>query len=360
MLRGPVVRLVLAPLLAIAAAVALATWAVGREPDSRSALASALDALPDGTIVAGFTDWSAIRADLGLGAASTVAARAALTDDASLRDLTTRSVLGGVVEEMDRAYGWSAADLEWESYGQAPAGAVMVGRFTDGVSFDDVRDALDALGYTRDGDVWTIDATGSQQVTPELATTLGTLALVPDRRLVVAANRADYIPAVLATIRGSRPSALSVRPIAEVASALAGSDTAVIQGGAFSCRATSLTELGPEVRAQADAALARAGDLATPTFTGRGLVDGSRTQSLRFVSAYSSPAEAATQVRVRKALSTGPFIGRSGQVEDSLDLREATASGSVASLRFDLAPDGGAYMSGEGPVLFAGCPESAG
>lgn len=354
MQRRLVIRRVVAPLLAIAVAVGIGSWVAGRAPDNRSSLAAALDALPQGTLVAGFTDWSAIRADLRLGSASTAADRAALTNDASLRDLTTRSVLAGAIPDMYTAYGWSAADLDWESYGQAPSGAVMVGRLSDGVSIDAIEKRLRALGYTRDGDRWTVPTDGSADVTPELATTLANLAFDRRRRLVIAADRPGYVPTVLSTIRGSRSSALADRPLADVATALAGSDTAVIQGQTFGCQSTSLSGLGADIQAQADAARARAGDLVSPTFTGRGLVDGT-TQSMRFVFAYRSPAEASEQTRTRAALATGPFIGRTGRVEDSLVLKGATSSGTVSTLRFALDPDRGAYMSGEGPLLFASC-----
>ncbi|MET1038955.1 MAG: hypothetical protein ABW075_11815 [Aeromicrobium sp.] len=353
---GRLSRLVLAPVVVVALALAIGSWASSREPDTRSSLTSALAALPADTLVAGFTDWAAVRERVGVGAVSSAPVREALADAASLRDLTTRSVLGGVIADMHEAYGWSAADLEWESYGQASSGAAMVARFTDAVEIDEIEDRLGELGYTRDGDVWTIDEAGSTTVGPRLAQTLGHLAFVPGRRLVVAADRPGFVPAVLAAVRGSAPSALSVRPLADIAAALAGSDTALLQAPGFGCRATSLADLGPDVQAQAGAALARAGDLVTPAFTGRGLVDGARSQSIRFVSAFGSPAEAADQLRVREALATGPFIGRTGRVEDTLDLADASTSGSVISLRFRLDPDRGAFMSGEGPVLFASCP----
>jgi hypothetical protein len=72
--------------------------------------------------------------------------------------------------------------------------------------------------------------------------------------------------------------------------------------------------------------------------------------------AFGSPAQAAEQLRVRTALSTGPFIGRSGRVEDAVHLTDATQRGSVAVLRFRLDRDAVPFMSGEGPALFAGCP----
>ena len=357
-LRRPL-AVVVAPLLVIALAMGAGQWAAGRAPDARSSLTQALDVLPRGTIVAGFTDWTSVRERLGVGAASTEAQRATIEDAGSLRDLTTRSVLGGIVEDMHDAYGWSAADLDWEAYGRATAGAAMVARVSERVSLDDVEDRLGELGYARRDGVWSLGADDGASVTPELASTLAHVAIDRGRRLVVATDRAGYASDVLATIHGDAPSALSDRPLADVAEALAGSDSAVLQGSAFGCRATSLTDGDATLRAQAEAALARAGTLTSPTFTGRGLVDGSRGQRIRFVSAFGSPAEAARQLAVRTALTTGPFIGRTGRVEDTLDLLDATADGTVTTLRFAVDPAKAAYMSGEGPLLFAGCPPDA-
>lgn len=353
---GPALRTLVIPLLAIAVALGLGAWASGHQPDTRSSLTASLDVLPAQTQVAGFTDWSAIRGELRLGDGSTRAVRDALTAEASLRDLTTRSVLGGVIGSMHAAYGWSAADLEWESYGQSSAGSAMVARLNDSVSIDDVEARLAKLGYSRDGAVWSLDPEASAAVGTELAGTLGHLALVPGRRLVVAADRAAYVPAVLATIGGDAPSVLAERPVADVASALSGSATAVIQSGAFGCRATSLDDLGPAVQAQADAALARSGALAKPTFTGRGLVVGGGGETINFVATFTSPAEARKQLTVRKALTQGPFIGRSGRIEDTLKLKTATAEASATKLTFTTDTARAAYMSGEGPLLFASCP----
>ncbi len=65
----------------------------------------------------------------------------------------------------------------------------MVGKLDDSVSFASVRAHLGKLGYADDGGVWTIDADDST-VTPELASTLAAVTLVPSLRLVVAADRA--------------------------------------------------------------------------------------------------------------------------------------------------------------------------
>lgn len=353
-------RTVIVPILAIAVALGVGSWASGswgsgRGSDGRSSLNAAFDALPAGTLVAGFTDWTAIRRELDVPEGSGRVAREELAA-ASLKELSARSVLGGSIAAMHDVYGWSAADLDWEAYGQSRSGAAMVAKLTGSASIDQIERRLTKLGYARDGEVWTLDAEGAATVGADLASTLGKLSFVPAKRLVVAADRPAYVPDVLATIRGRDASLLSVRPAIDLASSLTGSVTAVLQAGAFGCRATSLADLGPAVQAQASAALVRAGDLEQPTFTGRGLDGGSKGATISFVSAFASPAQAARQTAVRKALATGPFIGRSGQIQDTLELKEATTRSNVAKLDFTTDPSRSAYMSGEGPLLFASCP----
>lgn len=347
---------VVVPLLVIAAAIVGGRWA-GDEvaADTRSAMTSALDTLPADTQVAGFTDWSRIRQELGVGSSSTASGRAALTDDAALRDLSTRSVIGQYSEEMHDAYGWSPADLEWEAYGQAQDGAVMVVRLGETVSFDSVRSRLRELGYSRDGRVWTLDAE-SAAVGSALGSTLRAITLVPRQQLLVAADRAAYVSTVLATIDRDAPSLLGTRSAADVASALAGADSALLQSGPFTCESTSLKDAGADVQAQARAAIDRAGDLVEPEFSGRALDAGSRTrETMRFALGFGSPTQAAQQLRARKTLASGAFIGRSGRIEESLVLRSSSVRGSTALLRFRHDPDSTAYMTGDGPLLFASC-----
>jgi hypothetical protein len=162
---------VLAPVLVVALALAGGFWASGHTADTRSSLTAALDTLPDDTQTAGFTDWSRIRQRLDLGSARTKAARAALNDDASLRDLTTRSVIGRSIEAMHSSFGWSAADLDWEVYGQAGDGSAMVAHLDRSVSLADVRAGLRKLGYSHDGRIWNLSA--GNDVSTDLTAVLG-------------------------------------------------------------------------------------------------------------------------------------------------------------------------------------------
>jgi hypothetical protein len=346
---------IVAPLLVIGAALTGGYLVSNSAGDARAPLASALDTLPADSQVAGFTDWSAIRQHLDLGRATTAADRAALNDDASLLDLSTRSVIGRSIEEMHDSYGWSAADLDWEVYGQAGDGAAMVARFDDSISLSDVRGVLRKLGYQQDGRVW--NATASSPIDGELSATLASVAIVPGQRLVVAADRETYVRTVLQVIDGDEPSLLSVRPASEVAQALVGTDSAFLQSSGVACAATSVEKQSADVLAQARAAVARAGELADVTFAGRGLTsDSADKQQIRFAMGFDSPSDAASQLKTRKTLARGTLIGGNGRIEDSLQLTGARVNGSTATLRFDHDPDSAAYMAGVGPLLFASCP----
>ncbi len=76
---------------------------------------------------------------------------------------------------------------------------------------------------------------------------------------------------------------------------------------------------------------------------------------MRFAFGFRSPSVAAGQLRVRTALASGPFIGRSGRIEDSLVPRSTSVQGTTVLLRFKHDPDSTAYMTGDGPLLFAAC-----
>ncbi|MCW2800574.1 MAG: hypothetical protein JWQ70_2046, partial [Aeromicrobium sp.] len=136
-----------------------------------------------------------------------------------------------------------------------------------------------------------------------------------------------------------------------------GADTALVQRGVVACNATSLKDTSADVKAQGRAAEVRAGALEPFDFAGRGLSDDStKRQSLRFAMSFDSPGQAARQLRTRLMLVTGPFIGREGRLEDSLTLTGSSTAGSTATLRFDHPTESIDYMTGEGPLLFAGCP----
>ena len=338
-------------ILVIALAVGSGWWAAALKPDTRPALTSALDALPADTTVVGFTDWSQIREHLGLGMVDTRDERSKLAATAARRDLSTRSVIGGKVDEMHDVLGWSPADVEWEVYGQDPDGTAAVVRLGRSISFDDVRSKLRAAGYRQNGSRWTASRRSS------LPETFINVALVPRQRLVVLSDRSTQVAQVLDVIDGRARSLAGNPAAAETARALAGSDSVILQGGTLACEPTAV--IGADREQQARAAIDRAGDLEPYRFSGRAIVDrggsGFSAQQLVFAMTFDSAVVASEQAQVRARLATGPFIGRNGPIEETLRLRSSTADESTVRMSFAHDPDSAVFMTGTGPVLFATC-----
>ena len=325
-----------ASVLVMALAVSFGWWAAALRPDTRPALTSALDVVPFRSNVVGFTHWSQISENVGL-------------DAAARRDLTTRSVIDGV-ENMRALFGWSLADLEWEVYGQDPAGAASVVRLDGSVSFKDVREELLSTGYRQDGPMWTITESST------LPNPLGHIALVPRQRLVVMSGQSAQISRVLDVIAGRARSLAASEEAAVTAQALSGSDSVILQGGTLGCESTAVAT-GDEREQQAQAAVDRAGRLEPYRYSGRGVIDsggsGFSAQRIAFAMTFDSAVDASEQAQVRARLATGAFIGRTGQIDETLRLRSATADGSTARLDFAHDPDTDVFMTGTGPVLFA-------
>jgi hypothetical protein len=338
--------------LVIALALAGGWWAAALRPDTRPPLTSALDVLPARTTIVGFTDWAQIRETVGLGVVDTAGERDELQNEPASRDLTTRSVLGSSVEVMHDALGWSPAELDWEVFGQDPRGAADVVRLDDSVSFDDVRTRLRGAGYRQDGEVW---STSKGTRLPSIA---DNVALVPRQRLVVMSDVPAQIPLVLDVIAGRARSLAGNHAAADTAEALAGSDSALLQAGTLGCTSTAIpTDRGQAQ--QARTAVERVGRLEAYRFSGRGLVDrggaGFSAQRLVMAMTFDSAVVASEQAHVRERLATGPFIGRFGQVEETLRPVSAAADGPTMRMEFAHDPDTDVFMTGTGPILFATC-----
>jgi hypothetical protein len=191
-----------------------------------------------------------------------------------------------------------------------------------------------------------------------LPNTLANVALVPRQRLVVLSGQSAQISLVLDVIGGRARSLAASQQAAVTAQALAGSDSVILQGGSLGCESTAVAT-GDERVQQAQAAADRAGGLVRYRYSGRGVVDsggsGFSAQRVVFAMTFGSAVDASEQAQVRARLSTGAFIGRTGQTDETLRLRSASADESTVRLDFAHDPDTDVFMTGTGPVLFAAC-----
>lgn len=337
-LRRGFVPVLLSALLVVGVVVAL-PWvdsATGWRGAPGSALSEAMAAAPSDTSVLGFTDWAAVRAS-GVSA----------PDE---RDLLTRSVLAGLGDELQASFGWTVDDVRWEAFVQDPGGGVLV--VAPGFGRGRLEGSLRAAGLTEQADdTWTAPDAGASAGSVDGQFTI--VRLVPTAGVFVAGSDDAAVDDVVRTARGTEASLASVRPAADTASALAGSQTVLLQAGDLACTAAAVPD---DDAAQADAALARAGELSSFVYAGRGVRDGTgATQQARFALSFESVATAREQAEVRETLARGPFVGRAGDAEEELVLRDATVDHATATLTFDRDPRGAVVMTGTGAWLFATC-----
>ncbi|MGZ5408840.1 MAG: hypothetical protein ACXWDJ_02445 [Aeromicrobium sp.] len=336
--------------------VSVGGFAVSRtQPDARAPLSQALDVLPADTRVAGFTDWAQIRLALGFDDITTAIDRKTLVDNAFERDLSARSVLEDVTEDMKAKYGWSIADLRWEMYGQASDGALLAAGLNAGLEAGTVTSGLRDLGYAQNGDIWSIGTDDLLAKAPGFPSTFANIAFLDDERLILLSDNAAYLDRTLAMHRDHARSLAGVTAVRHTTTPLLGAHSAAIQVGKDACESAGLAGLTAAVRAQGRNTVKPLGKLEPVVYGARGIFDHDGDQWLRFSLTFDSAAQASHQLKLRRALSTGPFVGRNGQIGDVLTLTAGHTNGSNVTLDFDLDATKGSFMGGDGPLLFAAC-----
>lgn len=344
--------------IAIIAVVLVVTggWAYSRTShDARAPLAQALDVLPADTRVAGFTDWAQIRSALRLDRVTTAIDRDALVNRAFERDVSARSILEGFTPTMVAKYGWSIADLRWEMYGQASTGAVLAAGMNDELKAAKVSSALKELGYVETGGVWSLAIDQLTVVAPGLPETLANIAVLEGERLILASDSASYLEGVLAMHHTNGKSLAAIATVRQTATPLLGAQSAVIQVNSDACKSTGLAGESADVQAQGRNTVKPLGTLVAVEYGARAIFDRAGDQRLRFSMTFGSAPVATRQLTLRSALSTGAFVGRIGNIGDVLTLTSAHTTGPNATLDFDVDPEKGSFMGGDGPLLFAAC-----
>lgn len=293
------------------------------------------------------TDWSALRERLGTGGDD-------LVERAAARDLATRSTLVSSGELVTDSLGWSPATVRWEAFVQTTAGtALLLGLpESDGTTRERMRD----LGYVQDGDVWTIelaDLRAGGVSTPETFQHVRLLG----GGVVVASSEVAAVERMGDVADGSTPSLADDPTAARIWARATDLDAFALQSGTAGCASTDPAESGPDIAAQAEVAVAGAGVLERYRWLLRGLGADDAGAEGRFevALAFGSGPVAADQAEVRSRLATGPFIGQTGTVEDSIALTRHGADGAVAVLEFDRQDGAASLMSFVGPLVLASC-----
>ncbi|MGA9346147.1 MAG: hypothetical protein WBV37_13670 [Nocardioidaceae bacterium] len=349
--------------VAVASVIVVLTVAAGLlvshvlHHDSR--IESALRTIPEQTLVANFTDWSAVRSALAPEIASTSPAgeRASLFARAYDRDFTTTSVLGVFDPEMATTYGWTVLDSTWEMYGQSRDGAVDVLRMSAGFDFAAADRALTKLGYAAGvGGVRVADAGAMVAIAPDLTPQLTAIALLPDEGLIVTSDTPAYAGLTLATISGSAPSVydgdVGVRAMS--AALTDTSVSALMDVGTYSCTAAGFGQADAGEREVARQRISEVGGVAETQGLTLSIAAG---RSLTVVLNFASPDQAAADLAPRRALARGVAPAQGGTFEERFSIAGAGTVGSEIVLVLDpRTPDTQLLRDlGRGGLLFASC-----
>lgn len=346
-------RAVIALVAVVAVIVAgVAAWRLLTPP---TAIERALSLVPADTSRASWTDWTAVRRELGadLDADSSAEAVDAFLDDAFAADLSAMSALGTSAGVMQTELGFSPGTLAWELLAQSPGGAVVAMGIDERVAMGDIADRLVALGWTEpeeeDG-VWVGGADVLTGVGPGLTPELQHFVLLADRDVILSSDQAPYLEQVLEVVHGDADAA---DDLAELATGLVDPLAAAVYDGAYACEKLAMSQADDDARAEADQLVAAAGGVHPLTGFAMGSLAGG---DLRAVLEVEDADDAPGDADARAQLAAGPATGQGGDFGDRFSVAGARSEGRAITL--DLRPREGEYVLSDltsGPVLFATC-----
>ena len=349
MSRRPVVVLLVG--LALVAG-GFAGWRLARP---ETPLAQALSMTPADADRVSWTNWDAVRRELGadIGADPTAEEVRGFLDEAFSADLSPMSALVSSAPVLQQELGFSPATLEWELFAQSADGAVELMRVPDDVSLDEVADRLEDLGFDapdeEDG-VWIGGPDVLSSIDASLTPELQHVALLADQQLVMTSDQAPFLERAVALAQGDGDSA---DDLAELVDDLGDATAAAIYDGAHACETLAMAQADDDARAEADQLVVAAGGVHPLTgFAMARLGDG----DIRVVMQVEDEGDAAGDAESRAALAAGPAPGQGGSFTDRFSVERAGARG--REILLDLRPVGEGYVLSDltsGPVLFATC-----
>ncbi len=333
--------------------VGVVWWQTSRQTE----LEQALSVTPADAERLSYTDWRAVRRELGADLSGDSSSRdlTRFLDDAFGADLSPMSALVASAEVLHEDYGFSPATLEWELLAQSPDGAAVVMQLPEETDFDALENRLEGLGYERpqeDTGVWT----GGADLLPSIGTVtpeLQYLAVDADQRLVVGSDAEGYLERAMGTVTGDDDPVTDLEPVADAVSTDGGPLAAALYTGPQACSALAMGEASQSDQDEARELVVAAGEV--NPITGFAMaVDPSL--DVRVAMSFESEEQARTNADSRAQLAVGPAPGQGGTFDDRFRLGRVSAEGAVVTM--ELEPREGEYVLSDltsGPVLFATC-----
>lgn len=339
-------------LVALGAVAGLRWWRESQRTDLQRALAWA----PADSQRFSWTDWAAVRDELGsdVDAGSSGLEVTELLNEGYDADLTSTTAMGESAEVLQERFGFSPATVSWELLSQSPTGAVLMLRMPDDHDFDELAATLEGLGYEEpdaDDGVWV----GGDELIAEIAQgasispQLSHVALDRDRHLVLTSDDEGYLADAVEAVDDEGGGGA----VEEVAAQAGDPVSALLLDAEQACRGLAMSQ-ADDVDQQTAAELVAAAGEVNP-LTGFALAAQPDGEVLAVMS-FESDEQARTNADTRAELASGPAPGQGGDFGERFTLGEVAADGSVVTMH--LEPVDGAYVLSDlssGPVLFATC-----
>ncbi|PVG84443.1 hypothetical protein DDE18_02185 [Nocardioides gansuensis] len=338
--------------LALVVGASVVVVLLTRGPDSR--LAAAVELAPEGTARMSWTDWTAVRREVGtdVSADSTAEEVRAFLDEAFEHDLSATTALGSSAPVMQAEYGVSPATLDWELFAQSEEGAVVVMGLGD-LDPEGLGDRLEGLGYQRPGEsdgIWEGGVDLLPRIGEGLTPELQYAAILADQGLLLTSDQPGFLETALAAAGGEGATADGLdEVVGHSGDAVAG----LVYSGAHACEKLAMGQADPDDQAEAEALLSEAGEVHPMTAMAMSRQPGG---GVRVVMSFADEETAREDAETRARLAAGPAPGQGGDFSERFAVESAVADGPAVVL--DLAPREGQYVLSDvssGPVLFATC-----
>lgn len=346
-----------AMVLLLLAALVLAGRAV-LDRVGRTAIDAALAAVPGDARRVSFTDWAAVREQVGadLGDEPSREAVEQLITDTYASDLSAASAVDGAAGAMQEIFGFGPGTAQWEAYGQSESGASLVLAVPDGTDFDQLADNMRSAGYAEpedDDGVWLGGVDLVAALDPTLSPVVQYVALLSDPGLVVTSESPEYIEDAADAAADGRGVA-DVDGVGDLADRLEGTVASVLWVEDFGCSDLAMARADDSDQARAAARIEELGGLSPLDGLAMGLTPSS---SLRVVGHYEDADDAEADLEARAELAVGEAYGRSGSFSDDYDVTRARTVDSDVVLDLEPSREGVFALSNvfDGPVVFASC-----
>lgn len=335
-----------------------ALWARWWREHHPSGLLAAITAMPVATQRLNFTDWSEVRLQLRVYRDTEIATMGTWLPKAFDQDLSPASIMADTGQLLQKTFGFSPANTQWEAYGQAPSGEVEVLRMNDTVDFESIKAHLKKAHYPAPSaptGVWAGGADLLAGIDPSLSAEFANIVLLPDQHLVLASSSPTYLSSAAATVAGKQKALSSVDSLSSMLNNIDEPAAAVVWPRDFACADLAMSNADADAQAQAQQAIAAAGQT-TPLVGFALALDGDGV--LTAAEQFTSDSVAQGDLKARAALAIGPEYGRSSaNFSDDFTLESASTKNATILLQMKPKRSGVFPLSSlySGPLVFATC-----